>query len=236
MRNPAAVCPLGPLLSLPKLPLVFKAQLSLSLPSQTPTNGSSSLLAAVAQCLTRAAQGGKGSILTHSLQPSWLKRNTGEIGSSCSRYSRWLVTVPQVRQRRWVPVLCWLLPFSLCCTMVPLTIREPLSSLRLLWKGPHRHTQKCVSQVTSNQVMVTVEIIVISVIVFSNFKPVSHISQPFSHHISFTLNILPLVPLNGPAPCNGWFSKITDLWSLHVLSLSVGLQTSLWSVTCKWHD
>lgn len=59
MRNPAAVCPLGPLLSLPKPPLVHKAQLSLSLPSQTPTNGSSSLLVndsfsfriAAAQCL-----------------------------------------------------------------------------------------------------------------------------------------------------------------------------------------
>lgn len=77
-----------------------------------------------------------------------------------------------------MPVLCWLLPFSLC-TVAPLTIREHLSSLRLLWKGPHRHTQKCISQVTSNRVMVTVEIIVISVIVFSSFKPVSHSSQPF---------------------------------------------------------
>lgn len=107
MRNPAAGCPLGPLLSLPKPPLVSNAQLSLPLPSQTPTNRSSSLLAtdsfsfriAVAQCLTRAAQGRKGSILTHSLQPSWLRRNTDEVGSSCGRYSRRLVTVPQFRHR-----------------------------------------------------------------------------------------------------------------------------------------
>lgn len=211
MMNPAAGCPLGPLLSLPKPPLVSKEQLLLALPSQTPTNGSSSLLAsdyfsfriAVPQCLTRAAQGGKGSILAHSLQPSWLRRNTGEIGSGCGRYSRRLVTVPQVRHRGDE---C---PPLLVSSFLPLyngaTHNQGTSSLlvRLLWKGPHRHTQKCVSLVTSNRVMVTVEIIVISVIVFSNFKPVSHISQPFSHHISFTLNIRPLFPLNGPAPCNG---------------------------------
>lgn len=136
MRNPAAGCPLGPLLSLPKPPLVSKAQLLLALPSQTPTNGSSSLLAsdsfsfriAVAQCLTRAAQGGKGSILAHSLQPLWLRRNTGEIGSGCGRYSGDWSLLHRSDIEEMNARLCWFLPFSLC-TMVPLTIREHLLSL-----------------------------------------------------------------------------------------------------------
>lgn len=73
--------------------------------------------------------------------------------------------------------------------MAPLTTRAHLlSSLKPLWKRLHRHTQKCISWVISNLVMVIGKIITIAVIVFSNFKPVSHVSH-LVYHVPFTLNI-----------------------------------------------